>query len=279
MDLNIQNLFGLKGKTAFVSGASGALGGASARGLAQAGANLALSYNTHKDRLDKLLRELEPFGVEIRTYRVDVFDVDSIRRNADDVIRDFGRLDILVNIAGGNRPGAVYNEEGRTIFDLELPIQADVVTLNLLGGCMWPCLLYGKKMAANSEGGSIINISSINGIRPLAGRTAYAAAKAGVINYTQALAVHLAEAVNPKLRVNAIAPGFFPNLAPSQFLVKPDGTLGIRGKRAITAIPMGRMGEPDEMSGTVIWLASRASSYVTGITVAIDGGFLAYSPA
>lgn len=279
MDLNIQNLFGLKGKTAFVSGASGALGGASARGLAHAGANLALSYNTHKDRLDDLLRELEPLGVEIKTYKVDIFDADSIRQNADDVVRDFGQLDILVNIAGGNRPGAVYHDEGKTIFDLELQPQADVVNLNLLGGCMWPCLLYGKKMAANPEGGSIINISSINGIRPLAGRTAYAAAKAAVINYTQALAAHVAEAVNPKLRVNAIAPGYFPNMAPSQLLVMQDGSLGVRGKTAIKAIPMGRFGEPDEMSGTVIWLASQASSYVTGITVTVDGGFIAYSPA
>lgn len=279
--MDMQKLFSLKGKTAFVSGASGALGGASARALAHAGADLALCYNSHKDRMDKLVAELEPLGGKIRTYQVNVLDRDAIRENADAVINDFGRLDVLVNIAGGNMDGAVYGytQKEQSIFELDLQRQFDVVNLNLFGGCIWPCLLYGKKMLGNPDGGSIINCTSINGIRPLRGRTAYAAAKAGIVNFTESMAAHIAGDINPKIRVNSIAPGFFPNFRGSQMIYKEDGSLGERARNGINATPMRRMGEPDELAGTIIWLASDASSYVNGAMIAIDGGYLIHSPA
>ncbi len=276
---NIFKLFDLTGKTAVITGASGALGGAAAYALAAAGADVALIYHNHKDKAEKLTERMEEFSVKKKMYCVNTMHADEIRQNAEDVMRDFGRIDILVNIAGGNSDGAVYKGNGKNIFDLDLQPQFDVVTLNLFGGCIWPCLLYGAKMVGNPEGGSIINCSSTNGFHALQGRTAYAAAKAGVINFTQSFAAHIAEDLNPKIRVNAIAPGFFPNFRASQMLFNEDGSLAPRAQRGVSATPMRRLGDPSEIMGTVLWLASDASAFVTGVTTPIDGGYLAYSPA
>jgi NAD(P)-dependent dehydrogenase (short-subunit alcohol dehydrogenase family) len=173
----------------------------------------------------------------------------------------------------------VYTGGDKTIFDLSLQDQLDVVVLNLFGGAIWPCMLYGKKMLDNPAGGSIINIGSINGIRPLQGRTAYAAAKSGIDNFTMSLACHMARDINPKLRVNSIAPGFFPNFRAEQMLFNEDGSPSRRTQNALDHIPMRRLGDPDELMGTALWLASDASSYVTGTVTAVDGGFIAFSGA
>ena len=276
--MDIANLFRLDGKNAVVTGASGAIGGAVARGFAHFGANLALCYHNSKARMDALLEEISGLPGAFRAYRVDAADHEAIRAHADAVIRDFGSIDILVNVAGGNRPGAVYTDGG-TIFDLDWRDQLDVAVLNLFGGAIWPCLLYGKKMLDNRAGGSIINISSINGIRPLQGRTAYAAAKAGIDNFTRSFAAHLARDINPRLRVNSIAPGFFPNFRAEQMLFDKDGTPSRRAQNALAHIPMKRMGSPEELMGTALWLASDASAYVTGTTAVVDGGFLAFAGA
>lgn len=273
--MNIKTLFRLDGKTAVVTGASGAI----ARGFAHYGANLALCYNSSKARMDSLLEDIKSQAGTHRAYQVDSRDKDAIAAHADAVMADFGRIDIVVNVAGGNRPGAVYTGGDKTIFDLGLADQLDVVVLNLFGGAIWPCLLYGKKMLGNEDGGSIINIGSINGIRPLQGRTAYAAAKAGIDNFTMSLACHLARDINPKLRVNSIAPGFFPNFRPEQMLFNEDGTPSPRTRNALDHIPMKRLGDPAELMGTALWLASDASTYVTGTVTAVDGGFLAFSGA
>lgn len=277
--MNIKTLFRLDGKTAVVTGASGAIGGAIARGFAHYGANLALCYNSHKARMDSLLEDIKSQPGTHRAYQVDARDKDAIAAHADAVMNDFGRIDIVVNVAGGNRPGAVYTGGDKTIFDLGLADQLDVVVLNLFGGAIWPCLLYGKKMLGNEDGGSIINIGSINGIRPLQGRTAYAAAKAGIDNFTMSLACHLARDINPKLRVNSIAPGFFPNFRAEQMLFNEDGTPSPRTRNALDHIPMKRLGDPAELMGTALWLASDASTYVTGTVTAVDGGFLAFAGA
>ncbi len=276
---SVFSLFDLKGKTAIITGASGALGGASAYALAAAGADVALIYNNSIGKAQALADKMQDFPGTVRLYKVNCMEMEEIRQNADDVMRDFGHIDIVVNIAGGNSDGAVYKGNGKSIFDLELQPQFDVVTFNLFGGCIWPCLLYGAKMLDNPEGGSIINCTSTNGLRPLQGRTAYAAAKAGVINFTQSLAAHIAEDLNPKIRVNAIAPGFFPNYRASQMLFNDDGSLAPRAQKGVNSTPMRRLGDPKEMMGTVLWLGSNASSFVTGITVPVDGGYLAYSPA
>ena len=277
--MNIDKLFRLDGKTAIVTGASGAIGGAIAKGFAHYGANLALCYNSSKSRMDALLEEIKDQPGTHKAYQVDSRDKEAIKTHADAVMRDFGQIDIMVNVAGGNRPGAVYTDGSKTIFDLTLEDQQDVVTLNLFGGAVWPCMLYGKKMLQNSEGGSIINIGSINGIRPLQGRTAYAAAKAGIDNFTMSLACHLARDINPKLRVNSIAPGFFPNFRAEQMLFDADGKPSQRTRNALEHIPMKRLGDPNELIGAALWLASDAASYVTGTVTVVDGGFLAFSGA
>ena len=169
------------------------------------------------------------------------------------------------NHAYSGNGGAIYVEAGGT--------------LNLFGGCFWPCLAYGAKMLDNPGGGSIINFSSISAFTAIRGHIAYAAAKAGVSNFTQSLAAHLARDFNPKLRVNAVAPGFFPNNNPAQMLFNPDGSYRAKAQRGVDATPMHRMGHPNELIGTLVWLASDASSYVTGITVTVDGGYLLDSPA
>ncbi len=276
--MELQHLFGLQGKNAIVTGASGALGGAAVRAMVMAGANVAACYNTSRERLDTLLDDLGDIHVTVKPYRVDSFDREAILRHAEDVVRDFGGIDIVINTAGGNVKGAYYTDE-QTIFDLEAKPLSDTVTLNLFGGCFWPCLAYGAKMVDNPDGGSIINFSSISAFTAVRGHIAYAAAKAGVSSLTQSLAAHFARDLNPKLRVNAVAPGFFPNNNPAQMLFNPDGSYRPKAQRSVDATPMHRMGEPNELMGTLIWLASDASSYVTGLTVTVDGGYLLDSPA
>ena len=158
--MNIDKLFRLDGKTAIVTGASGAIGGAIARGFAHFGANLALCYNRNRKRMEELIEDIRALPGMHKAYQVDSRDRDSIAAHAEDVMRDFGSIDIVVNVAGGNRPGAVYTGGGKTIFELAPEDQLDVVILNLFGGAIWPCLLYGKKMLNNPAGGSIINIGS-----------------------------------------------------------------------------------------------------------------------
>ena len=277
MTENLQQLFSLQGKTAVVTGASGALGGAAVRAMIGAGANVAACYNSSKDRLDTMLAGLGDVPVTVKTYKVNSFDQAAIKGHADDVMRDFGQIDVVINTAGGNVKGGYYNA-GQSLFDLELQPMFDTVTLNLFGGCIWPCLAYGAKMLNNPNGGSIINFSSISAFRSVSGHIAYAAAKAGVSNFTQSLAAHLARDFNPKLRVNAVAPGFFPNNNPAQMLFNPDGSYRPRAQRAVDATPMRRMGDPDELIGTLVWLASDASAFVTGLTISVDGGFMLTSP-
>ena len=185
-------------------------------------------------------------------------------------MRDFGGIDVVINTAGGNVKGAYYTDE-QSLFDLDAQPQFDTVTLNLFGGCFWPCLAYGAKMLDNPGGGSIINFSSISAFTAIRGHIAYAAAKAGVSNFTQSLAAHLARDFNPKLRVNAVAPGFFPNNNPAQMLFNPDGSYRAKAQRGVDATPMHRMGHPNELIGTLVWLASTPPR-MYGITVTVDGG-------
>lgn len=164
-----------------------------------------------------------------------------------------------------------------SFFDLPLSALEKVIALNLFGGAILPAQVFGKIMKDQKEGGSIINISSMNAFRPLTRIPGYSAAKAAVSNFTQWLAVHFALEYNKKLRVNAIAPGFFLTQQNKYLLLDENGNLTERGKAIINHIPMGDFGNPDDLIGVVIWLASDASKYVTGTVIPIDGGFNAYS--
>ena len=302
--MDITNLFSLKGKNAVITGASGALGGAAVRAMLGAGASVAACYNNSKERLDALLADMGEAARAVKTYRVDSFNQEAIARHAEEVVRDFDRIDVVINTAGGNVKGAYY-ADGGNLFDLGLQPQFDTVVLNLFGGCFWPCLAYGATMLHNSEGGSIINFSSISAFTAVRGHVAYGAAKAGVSSFTQSLAAHVARDFNAgqanyaaskagvigltksiarelaarNVTANAVAPGFFPNNNPAQMLFNPDGTYRPKAQRAVDATPMRRMGNPEELMGTLIWLASDASSYVTGQTIVVDGGYLLDSPA
>lgn len=272
------NLFDLRGKTAVVSGASGAIGGALAEGLAHAGADVVLCYGRNKDRAEALKAKLEDAGVPGRVVasRVDANDAEAVRDHAARVMAEFGHVDVLVLCAGGNVAAALTGGD-KTFFDLELEPLREVMDLNFFGGCIYPCLYYGREMVKNADGGSIITISSMNAYRPLLGRPGYAAAKAAVTNFTQWLATHMALECHSSVRVNAIAPGFVPNARMRVSLFNEDGSRTERGERILSHTPMGRLGTPEDLIGTCIWYASDASRYVTGTVTPVDGGFHAFS--
>ena len=189
----------------------------------------------------------------------------------------FGSFDILVNAVGGNKPAATTNDK-TDFFNLDSKAVGDVMILNLMGGAMLPCQVFGPDLVNNENGGVIINISSMNAFRPLTRIPCYSAAKAAVSNFTQWLAVDMAQKYGEKIRVNAIAPGFFLT-DQNRFLLtnEADGSLTKRGEQILTHTPMGRFGDPEDLIGTLVWLCSDASKFVTGIVVPVDGGFSAYS--
>ena len=271
----MKDLFSLDGRTAVVTGASGAIGGAIALGFARAGADLALVYHRNAAAAERIEAEASGLGVTARAYRVDVTDADGVRANADRIVADFGGIHILLNSAGGNLKSAITGPD-TGFFDLAPRAIQDTMSLNFMGGAVLPCLFHGARMVANDMGGAIINISSMNAVRPLEGRPAYAASKAAVSNFTQWLACHVARHYTPLIRVNAIAPGFFPNQRMRASLFDDDGSYNERARRIIDHTPMGRLGRVDDLIGTALWYASDASRFVTGTVTPVDGGFSAY---
>jgi len=267
------NIFSLEGKIAVITGGAGILGSAIARGLGKAGAKIALCDIVNAD---KVAKQLQSEGIETKGYYLDVMDIEKIKTCRDEVIRDFGRVDILLNAAGGNMKEATTSEELK-FFDLPLSALEKVVGLNLFGGALLPSQVFGKIMLENKEGGSIINISSMSAFCPLTKVPGYSAAKAAVSNFTQWLAVHFAQEYNKSLRVNALAPGFFLTAQNRFLLTNEDGSLTPRGKTIIAHTPMDKFGDPEDLIGACVWLASDASKFVTGIIVPVDGGFSAFS--
>jgi NAD(P)-dependent dehydrogenase (short-subunit alcohol dehydrogenase family) len=218
---------------------------------------------------------MEPRANHAVAVRADVLDQESLRKAAETIQGKFGAIHGLINAAGGNRPQATTSPT-LSFFDLPADALRWVFDLNILG-TMLASQVFGKAMAEKGEG-VILNVSSMNAFRPLTCIPAYSAAKAGVSNFTQWLAVHMAQVYSPRIRVNAIAPGFF-QTNQNRFLLTDErtGDLTARGKSIIDHTPMGRFGKPEDLFGTVLWLLSPASAFVTGIIVAIDGGFSAYS--
>jgi NAD(P)-dependent dehydrogenase (short-subunit alcohol dehydrogenase family) len=205
----------------------------------------------------------------------DVLNPETLQTAAEKIVETFGRIDGLINGAGGNNPRATINPN-QSFFDLPPDALRFVFELNLLGTIL-PSQIFGKYMVDQGEG-VILNISSMNAFRPLTRIPAYSAAKAGVSNFTQWLAVHMAHEYSPRIRVNAIAPGFFLT-EQNRFLLtdKETGELTPRGQSIIAHTPMGRFGTPEDLLGTVMWLLSPASAFVTGVVVPVDGGFSAFS--
>ncbi|MSS70457.1 MAG: SDR family oxidoreductase [Candidatus Latescibacteria bacterium] len=274
--MNGMNLFRLDGKVAALTGGGGVLASAIAAGLGAAGARIAVC-DLVLEKAERTAADLRGKGMDARAYAMDVLSKASLEAGCGAICRDFGGVDILVNAAGGNLPEASTNAE-RSFFDIPLPSLEKVVALNLFGGAILPAQVFGRVMVENVDGGSILNISSMNAIRPLTRIPGYSAAKAAVSNFTQWLAVHVAQTYNPNLRVNAIAPGFFLTDQNRYLLTDPKtGEVTERGKTILAHTPMGRYGEPEDLVGTAVWLASPAARFVTGIVVPVDGGFSAFS--
>lgn len=262
--------FGVEGKVVVVTGGAGVLCAAMCRALATAGSRVAV-LDLRKEQAEALAVELGNGAIGVAC---NVLEKPSVETAAKVVLDQYGRVDILINGAGGNKPQATTNPE-QTFFDLSPEAIRWVFDLNLMGTIL-PSQVFGSIMAKQKEG-VILNISSMNSFRPLTRIAAYSAAKAGVSNFTQWLAVHMAQEYSPQIRVNAIAPGFFVGEQNKRLLFNEDDTLTARGKTIIGHTPQGRFGVPEDLLGTLIWLVSPASAFVTGIVVPIDGGFSAFS--
>ena len=275
MDIqNLMNLLNLSDKTAVVTGGAGVLCSAICRMLGSGGVRIAVL-----DKLDEaaytLSAEICADGGEAIAITCDVLNRDSIEAAAQEILASFGQVDILINGAGGNKSEATTNTE-RTFFELPPDAMGMVVNLNLLG-TMLPSQVFGKIMAQQDHG-VILNISSMNALRPLTRIPAYSAAKAGVTNFTQWLAVHMAQEYSPRIRVNAIAPGFFLTEQNRFLLIDNEAcSLTTRGRAIIDHTPQARFGTADDLLGIVLFLLSPASSFITGIVIPVDGGFSAYS--
>ena len=270
----LTRMYDFTGQTMVITGGTGILGGEIACALVGCGANVAL-LDRNLDPAQGLLERLGPLACQVAVVGGDVLDVNSLRQAAEVILKRFGKIDALINAAGGNKPQATTAPD-RSFFDLPIDALRWVFDLNILG-TMLPSQVLGKLMAERGEG-VILNISSMNAFRPLTRIPAYSAAKAGVSNFTQWLAVHMAQEYSPRIRVNAIAPGFFLTTQ-NKFLLTDEktGKLTPRGQAIITHTPMAHFGTPDDLFGAVLWLLSPASAFVTGIIVPIDGGFSAFS--
>ena len=273
--MNLQELtkmYDFTNRVFVVTGGAGVLCSEIVRALVGCGAQVAI-LDLKPENADKLLHEL-PRDMAI-SVGANVLDVDSLKRAANEVVKAFGTVDGLVNGAGGNKKEATTSNE-LSFFNLPKDALQFVFDLNIIGAVL-PSQVFGKIMADKGEG-VILNISSMNAFRPLTRVPAYSAAKAGVSNFTQWLAVHLAQEYSTKLRVNAIAPGFFLT-EQNRFLLteKETGALTARGQAIISHTPMARFGTPEDLLGATLWLLSPASAFVTGVVVPIDGGFSAFS--
>jgi NAD(P)-dependent dehydrogenase (short-subunit alcohol dehydrogenase family) len=271
----LTNLFGLEGKTALVTGGSGVLGGAMALGLAQAGAKVAI-LSRRPEAVAHVVQQLEKAGCESLALTADVLDAGQLTNARETLLERWGKLDILVNAAGGNVPAATI-AEGSSFFDMPLDAFRQVLDLNLLGSVL-PSQIFGAAMAQNEpSAGCIINVSSMASQRVISRVVGYSAAKGAVENFTRWLAVELARKYGAGLRVNAIAPGFFIGDQNRALLLNPNGSLTTRGQLIIDHTPAGRFGEPSELISTLVWLCSPGASFINGVVVPVDGGFSVFS--
>jgi NAD(P)-dependent dehydrogenase (short-subunit alcohol dehydrogenase family) len=270
----LKNLFDLNGMTAVVTGGAGVLCSSICQGLAKEGVKIAI-LDINPQSAGALADEIDQAGGDALAIPCDVRDRDGLNSAAQQVVDKLGSVEILINGAGGNNPNATTNLD-QQFFDLPEDAIRWVLDLNLLG-TIFASQVFGRLMAEQKMG-SILNISSMNSLRPLTRIPVYSAAKAAVSNFTQWLAVHMALEYSPAIRVNAIAPGFFLT-GQNRFLVmQKDGDgLTERGQTIIDHTPVKRFGVPEDLMGTIIWLLSPASSFVTGVVVPIDGGFSAFS--
>lgn len=274
--VNLEELKGhydFSGNVVAVTGGAGALCGALAASLAGCGARVAI-IDREPAGAERLVESRNIPNDRVMILKGDVLDRESMEDAARNIEASWGGADCLVNGAGGNNPDATTG--AKSFFDLPLPAIRSVSDLNLLGTIL-PSQVFGSRMARKGEG-VILNISSMNAFRPLTRIPAYSAAKAAVSNFTQWLAVHMAQEYSPNIRVNALAPGFFLT-EQNRYLLRDADTdeWTARGKQILEHTPVGRFGAPEDLTGATLWLLSPLSRFVTGVVIPVDGGFSAYS--
>lgn len=265
--------FDISGRVAVITGGYGVLCSAMAREMAKAGARIAI-LGRDEEKAKKLADSITAEGGEAIGVKADVLNIDSLKASRDTVMKHYGRVDILINGAGGNKTEATTSPD-LSFFDLPQDAIQWVVNLNLLG-TIYPTQVFGRIMA-EQDSGCIVNISSMAAFTPLTNTIAYSAAKAAISNFTQWMSVHFNQVYSRNIRVNAIAPGFLLTQQNKYLLEDEEGNPTERGRKIIAGTPMGRYGLPEELVGGVIYLCSDAASFVTGTVLVIDGGFSAYS--
>ena len=265
----MKNLFDIKGNVTVITGGTGVLGRTIAKYLALNGAKVII-LGRKEDVGQAIAQDIQNEGGECEFMKTDVMDEKVVQKNCDEIIAKYGRIDTLLNAAGGNMPGATIGPD-KTFFDLDAAQFSKVLELNLTGTVI-PTQIFLKPMVKQGKG-AIINFSSMAAFRPLTRVCGYAAAKAGISNFTEYMATECAKKFGEGIRVNAIAPGFFITEQNRSLLTNPDGTYTQRGQDVIRQTPFGRMGDPEELCGTIHYLMSDASKFVTGTVAVVDGGF------
>ena len=265
----MNNLFDIKGNVTVITGGTGVLGRAIAKYLALNGAKVVI-LGRKEEVGNQIAADIRAEGGECEFMKTDVLDVEAVRKNCEDILAKYGRVDTLLNAAGGNMPGATIPPD-KTIFDLQPDQFQTVLDLNLTGTVI-PTQIFLEPMVRQGKG-SVINFSSMAAFRPMTRVAGYAAAKAGISNFTAYMATECAKKFGEGIRVNAIAPGFFLTEQNRSLLTNPDGSYTQRGQDVIRQTPFGRMGEPEELCGTIHYLMSDASKFVTGTVAVVDGGF------
>ncbi|MBA2395633.1 MAG: SDR family oxidoreductase [Ktedonobacteraceae bacterium] len=267
-------LFSIQGQTAVITGGGGVLGSAMARALANAGARVAV-ISLHDTSSARVVDAIRTDGGEAIGIACDVTNRTSLEKAHAEIIKKYASINILINGAGGNQPLATTNPE-RSFFELDEQAVDTVFRLNFTGTFL-SSQIFGKSMA-EKKSGCIVNVASMNALRPLTRIPAYSAAKAAIVNFTQWLAVHMAQEYSAQIRVNAISPGFFLTEQNRFLLTEAEtGAMTARGQAILNHTPMGRFGVPEDLIGTLLWLVSPASQFATGITIPVDGGFSAFS--
>ena len=269
----MESLFCVKDRVIVITGATGVLGRPMVLHFAGQGARVVL-IGRREEAGRELEREAIAAGGNALFIACDVLSEEDLARAYERIMERYGRIDVLINGAGGNMPGATIAPD-KTIFDLDMTAFRDVVNLNLFGTVL-PTMTFARAMVAG-QGGSIINIASESALRPLSRVAGYGVAKAAVVNFTKYLCGELALKYGDGFRVNAIAPGFFLTEQNRALLTHPDGSLTPRSEAILGHTPFRRFGEPEELLGTLQWLASDASRFVSGTVTVIDGGFDAFS--
>ena len=269
----MNEMFSIAGKVAVITGAGGVLGGSMARHFVGQGAKVAV-LDIRQEQLDSRVRELESLGGDVMGFNCNVLDTEAIERTAAAVVKRFGKVDILLNIAGGNMPGATLDPD-QPFFRMGIEYWNKVTDLNI-NGTVYPSYVFSRIMAEQGSG-CIVNISSMAAYSAITRVPGYSVAKTGISSFTQWLAADMALKFGDKIRVNALAPGFFIGDQNRRVLINPDGSLTERSRKVLAKTPMKRFGDINELNGTVQFLCSDAASFITGAVIPVDGGFSCFS--